>query len=64
MPKAPVTFEVIESPPGMYHCSICGHNPATLRCTGAPKGPCFLQCAFSLLANLAEWTVDNMQKAG
>jgi hypothetical protein len=64
MPKAPVTFEVIESHPRMYHCSICGKNPATLKCSGRENGPCCLQCAFSLLAELAEWTVDNMQKAG
>lgn len=32
MPKAPVMFEVIESHPGMYHCCMCGKNPATLKC--------------------------------
>ena len=64
MPNSSVLFEVIEGSPGMYHCSICGKNPATLKCSGLENGPCCLQCAFSLLADLAEWTVDNMQKAG
>ena len=59
MPKSPVTFEVIESHLGMYHCSICGINPATLKCSGMQEGPCCLQCAFSMLADLAQWTVDN-----
>jgi len=54
MPKSPVTFEVIESP-GMYQCSIYGHNPVTLKCSGVPEG---LQCAFSLLANLALSSLD------
>lgn len=61
MPKVPVTFDVIDSHPEIYHYSICGHNPATPE---APKGPCRLQCVFSLFADLAEWTVDNMQKTG
>ncbi len=62
MPKSPVTFEVIESQPGMYHCSICGQNPATLKCSGMREGPCCLQCAFSMIADLAQWTVDNSTK--
>ncbi len=62
MPKSPVTFEVIESHPGMYRCSICGKNPATLKCSGMREGQCCLQCAFSMLADLAQWTVDNSGK--
>ena len=53
MPKSPVTFEVIETNLGIYHCSICGDNPATLKCSGIGEGPCCLQCAFSMLAELA-----------
>lgn len=64
MPKSPVTFEVIESQPGMYHCSICGHNPATLKCSGLREGPYCLQCAFSMLAELAACTVNNLKRAG
>lgn len=64
MPKRSVLFEAIEGGPGMYHCSICSKNPATLKCTGKGNGPCCLQCAFSMLADLAEWTVENIKKAG
>jgi hypothetical protein len=59
MPKFPVTFEAIESRPGIYHCSFCEHNPATLKCSGMREGPCCLQCAFNMIADLAQWTVDN-----
>jgi hypothetical protein len=64
MPKSLVMFDVIEDGPGMYHCYFCGQNPATLKCAGAHDGPCCLQCAFSILANLAERTVDNVKRAG
>jgi hypothetical protein len=64
MPKSSVLFDVIEDGPGMYHCYFCGQNPATLKCTGAHDGPCCLQCAFSILANLAQRTVDNVKSEG
>ena len=64
MPKSSVMFDLIEENPGTYDCHFCGHNPATLKCTGAHEGPCCLQCAFSMLADLAQRTVDRIQKAG
>lgn len=64
MSESPVMFEVIDNNPGTYHCSICGANPATLKCTGAHDGPCCLQCAFSMLADLAQRTVDRIKRAG
>ena len=39
MPKSSVTFDLIEESPGTYDCQFCGHNPATLKCTGAHEGP-------------------------
>jgi hypothetical protein len=57
MPESLVLFQVLDAP-GTYHCSICGKNPATLKCTGQENGPCCLQCAFSMLAELAQKTVD------
>ena len=62
MPKSSVMFEAIEGGPGMYHCCVCGANPATLECRGTYNGPSCLQCAFSMLADLAQWTVDNSTK--
>lgn len=64
MPRSSVMFDVMEDNPGMHHCSVCGKNPATLKCTGAHDGLCCLQCAFSMLVDLAQRTVDNMKRAG
>lgn len=65
MPRSSVTFDLIEENPGTYDCHFCGHNPATLKCTGAHDGPTCLQCAFSMLADLAQQTVDRrIKKAG
>jgi len=58
-----VTFDTIDVP-GMYHCAICGKNAATLKCTGKQNCPCCLQCAFSMLVDLAQRTVDRIEKAG
>ncbi len=59
MPESPVMFEVIEDNPGTYDCHFCGHNPATLKCTRAHDGDCWLPCACNALATLAQWTVDH-----
>ena len=64
MPQSSVLFDAIEDGPGIYHCLICGLNPATLQCAGAHGGPCCLQCAFSMLADLAQRTVDNAKRTG
>lgn len=65
MPKFPLLFELLDNNPGTYHCSICGKNPATLRSSGPHDGPCCLQCAFSMLAELAESSVDHgIKRAG
>ena len=57
MPRYSVTFEEIQDEAGLYDCCICGKNLATLRCSGIGGGPVCLQCAFSMLAQLAEETV-------
>src|SRR5512146_1304315 len=62
MPESPLAFEILESSPGGYQCSICGNNPATLKCTGMHNGPCCLQCAFSMLADVAQKSVDRRIK--
>ncbi len=65
MPGSSLMFEPIEGGPGIYHCCICGANPATLECKGTHNGPCCLQCAFSMLAELAEHTLNNnVKRAG
>jgi hypothetical protein len=64
MPKSSVMFDLIEESPGTYDCQFCGNNPATLKCTGAHEGPCCLQCAFSMLVDLAQRTVDRIERAG
>ncbi len=58
MPRYYVTFEAIEGEAGLYDCCICCKNPAALRCSCISGGTCCLQCAFSILAHLAEETVD------
>lgn len=60
MPKRSVTFEAIEGEAGLYDCCMCQRNPATLRCSGIGGGPCCLQCAFGMLANLAAETVGQL----
>lgn len=60
MPGYYVTLEAIEGEAGLYDCCICCKNQATLRCSGISGGPCCLQCAFSILAHLAEETVDGL----
>jgi len=63
-PKLLVTFEAIEDSPEISHCCVCGMNPGTLKCSGARNGPCCLQCAFSMLSELAQWTVEHIKRAG
>lgn len=60
MPRYSVTFEAIQQEAGLYDCCICHKNPATLNCSGIRGGPVCLQCAFSMLARLAEETVDQL----
>lgn len=60
MPRQSITFEAIENRAGLYHCCICGKNQATLKCSGIAGGPCCLQCAFSMLARLAEQTAEHL----
>ncbi len=53
-----VTFETLEGSPRIATCSICGENPATLKCSGTHDGDYCLPCACDALANLAngQWT--------
>lgn len=64
MPATPIAFAILDGPPGAYHCSICTNNPATLRSTGEHEGPCCLQCAFSMLADLAQTSVEEGIRKG
>jgi hypothetical protein len=59
MPETAVAFAILEGAPGAINCAICKNNPATLRSTGTHDGPCCLQCAFSMLADLAHSSVDD-----
>jgi hypothetical protein len=58
MPDTTLTFAILDSNPDIRNCSICANNPATLKATGRHNGPCCLQCAFSMLADLAHASVD------
>ena len=58
MPATPLVFAILDEPLETYHCSMCGENPATLKAKGMHEGPCCLQCAFSLLADLAQASVE------
>lgn len=60
MPRYSVTFEALESEARLHDCCICRKNRATLRCSGIRGGPVCLQCGFSMLAHLAEETVDQL----
>lgn len=60
MQRHSVTFESIEDGAGLYHCCMCGKNQATLKCSGMAGGPVCLQCAFIMLARMAEQTVDHL----
>lgn len=62
MPETPLSFAILDGTAGMHNCSICGINPATLGATGTHEGPCCLQCAFSLLADLAHSSIDDSIK--
>lgn len=62
MPERLVTFGGIERTPGIYGCCICGQNPATLKLWGSQADECCLQCAFTMIADLAERSVDNRLK--
>jgi len=65
MSVTPLAFAILDSNPGTHNCSICTKNPATLQATGMHEGPCCLQCAFSLLADLAHSSVDSsIRKTG
>jgi hypothetical protein len=64
MPKLLVTFEAIEAGPEISHCCVCGVNPGTLKYSGARNGLCCLQCAFSMLSELAQRTVEHIKRAG
>jgi len=59
MAETQLSFALLVGAPGAIHCAICKNNPATLRSTGTHDGPCCLQCAFSMLADLAHSSVDH-----
>ncbi len=60
MPRYSATFEAIQSEAGVHDCCICHKTPAMLKCSGLRGGLVCLQCAFSMLAHLAEDSVDQL----